>query len=344
MLLGKETSVLGYPDEISRALDADHHNVCKYNSRQDPNYLIVRSALRDLMRKVVQRTSANAPQRRASAEQPVDTTNLDILPDHGSVDSLKALLALKELPSDDLLFYRGQWKAGTCDWILDEQDYQDWSRAEQPSSRLLWNSGGAATGKSVLSSYVIKELEDRNAVVQYFFIRHGHPRKRTLSLLLRSIAYQLAQSSPDFLQRLITLKAENLDFEAMDAKSVWERLFRSILFRTEQATPSFWVIDGLDEAENPRGFLELIQELLSSSPMIRVLITSRNTPELIAAFEPLSPAAISLGGRLEDIRHFIRAEVLFTGSPELKEKLINTLMKRAENNFLVSDLVSPHIA
>jgi hypothetical protein len=39
-LLGKDTSVMGYPDEVSRALDADHHHVCKFYGRMDPNYIV----------------------------------------------------------------------------------------------------------------------------------------------------------------------------------------------------------------------------------------------------------------------------------------------------------------
>ncbi len=262
------------------------------------------------------------------------------LSDRNNLEILQTLLALGELPSVDLLFYRGQWKAGTCNWILVEKQYLDWSQAEDPVSRLLWLNGGAATGKSVLSSFIINALEEKGAKYQYFFIRHGQPRKRTLSLLLRSIAYQVGQGSSDFLRKVVALEVEKIDFETTDPKSIWERLFRSILFRIEQDEPSYWVIDGLDEADNPRGFIELLSEISTSCPSIRVLVTSRNTPDLAAAFEPLSPTNISTDDRLEDILFFIRREVLFTGSAELKENLIRQLQKRAENNFLVSISIS----
>ena len=50
MVLEKESSILGYPGEISRPLDADHHTVCKFASPEDPNYKSVRSALQTLIR------------------------------------------------------------------------------------------------------------------------------------------------------------------------------------------------------------------------------------------------------------------------------------------------------
>ena len=42
MVLEKDSSILGYPQEISKSLNADHHGVCKYPNPQDSNYISVR--------------------------------------------------------------------------------------------------------------------------------------------------------------------------------------------------------------------------------------------------------------------------------------------------------------
>ena len=55
MVLGKESSILGYPGEVSKSLNADHHDVCKYTSREDSNYVAVRNALKALVRSVQSR-------------------------------------------------------------------------------------------------------------------------------------------------------------------------------------------------------------------------------------------------------------------------------------------------
>jgi hypothetical protein len=52
MVLEKDSSVLGYPGEISKPLDADHHGVCKYSSPSDPRYVAVRNVLRTLVENV----------------------------------------------------------------------------------------------------------------------------------------------------------------------------------------------------------------------------------------------------------------------------------------------------
>lgn len=51
MVLEKDSSVLGYPGEISKPLDADHHGVCKYASPDDPSYIAVRNVLKTLITK-----------------------------------------------------------------------------------------------------------------------------------------------------------------------------------------------------------------------------------------------------------------------------------------------------
>lgn len=49
MILEKDSSILGYPGEVSQPLNANHHDVCKYSSRDDPNYVTIRSVLQTLV-------------------------------------------------------------------------------------------------------------------------------------------------------------------------------------------------------------------------------------------------------------------------------------------------------
>ena len=49
MVVEKDSATLGYRDEISKALFADHHTVCKFESVLDSNYIHVRNALKSLV-------------------------------------------------------------------------------------------------------------------------------------------------------------------------------------------------------------------------------------------------------------------------------------------------------
>lgn len=324
MILEKDSSVLGYPGETSRALDADHHNVCKYDSPRDPNYVTVRNALQSIISKVI---STNRSDKPPSSHR------------FGSQD-LKSLLGITELPDVDYIFFRDQWAQGTSDWLLEENDYIEWLHTRDPASKLLWLNGGPATGKSVMSSFIINNLVEQDVSCQYFFIRFGDQRKRSLSLLLRSIAYQVARDVPNFLEGLLQLVDEAIDFSTADPRTIWERIFKSILFSIKAGQPLYWIIDGLDEADNPRALLRLLSDISLSSTPIRVLLVGRKTPELFDVFERvpevLNSNSISIEGHLEDLRCYIRQELRMSGNAKFKESIVQRIVEGSQNNFLVS--------
>ena len=110
MILEKDSSVLGYPGETSKALNADHHNVCKYDSPRDPNYITVRNALKSLVSKIISTSRSHKPPLSNRKES----------------HDLKSLLAITELPDIDYIFFRDQWAQGTNDWFLEEKGYLEW--------------------------------------------------------------------------------------------------------------------------------------------------------------------------------------------------------------------------
>lgn len=324
MILEKDSSILGYPGEISRALNADHHNVCKYDSPTDPNYIIVRNALKSLIGKLIVKDLADKPP----------------LMDRRRSQDLKSLLAVTILPDIDYIFFRDQWSQGTCAWILEDKAYLTWTQSMDPSSRLLWISGGPAAGKSVLSSFIINTLVEQGACCQYFFIRFGDQRKRSLSFILRSMAYQLARTDPEFFRKMLELGDEAIDFETADPRTIWERIFKGILFRMNRTNPIYWVIDGVDEAADPRSIMKQLSDIPSLPMPIRVLLVSRNTSDIATAFQKIPtvfPAkTISIEGHVEDLRAYVWQELSMSGSPEYQETVILRLLAGAQNNFLVS--------
>ncbi|KAL1859522.1 hypothetical protein VTK73DRAFT_7574 [Phialemonium thermophilum] len=322
MILEKDSSVLGYPGEISKALDADHHGVCKYENRDDPNYIAVRNVLTSVLSKAIARDRSKKPSTRTRSE----------------LRDLKAALAMTELPVIDYTFFHDQWARGTSSWILQHPSFLEWLHGEESTHRLLWLSGGAATGKSVMSSFVINTLVERGARCQYFFLRYGDKKKRTLGFLLRSIAYQIALSAPVFLERLTEVLDETISWETADPRIIWDHLFRSALFDIEEQEPLFWVIDGLDEAEDPRAIIKLLTDVYSSSTPIRIFLTSRKTSEIDTAFQKipagLAGESISIDGHLEDMRLFVRQELTVSGNKEFTESIVQRLLEGAQNNFL----------
>ncbi|KAG6368892.1 hypothetical protein INS49_003110 [Diaporthe citri] len=320
MVLEKESSVLGYPGEVSKALSADHHGICKYEGPQDPNYITIRNVLKSLVGKILVKDNAKQPElseRRAALD-------------------LKSLFALSELPGLDYIFFRDQWTEDTNNWINSDKTLLQW-RDSQDDLSLLWLNGGAATGKSILASTIINNLAQDGRSCQYFFIRHGDRKKRSLSFLLRSLAFQIAQSAPGLAHQLNELKDEGIDFETADSKIIWDRVFKSVIFKIVLEQPLYWIIDGLDEIESPRIAIKMLLDITACSP-IRMLFSSRRTPDITSALDR-RPAAIrfatlDIDGHLEDIRIHVRQELRVPGGNEIKERIERQIVEKSQNNFL----------
>jgi hypothetical protein len=327
MVLEKDSSVLGYPGETSKALNADHHGVCKFENTKDPNYITVRNILKSLMGKIISTTHTNRSHR-----PPVSNRR--------ESRDLKALLAISELPDVDYIFFRDQWTQGTNEWILKEGAYIEWLNSQGSTPYLLWLNGGAATGKSVLSSFIINSLVEQGLCCQYFFIRFGDRKKRTLSLLLRSIAYQIAQQVPGFLQKATELADEAVNFETADPKTIWERIFKSLLFKMESKQPLYWVIDGLDEADDTRATIKLLSDITMSSMPIRILLLGRETSDTVASLKKIPKGVrqrtIRIGEQQEDLRRHISQELSIAGSSEFMESIVLQIVEGSQSNFLVS--------
>lgn len=326
MILKKDSSVLGYPGEGSQPLDADHQNMCKYDGPKDPNYVSVSNVIRNLVNKII--TSSKG-------QKSVPITRRES-------QDVRAMLAISQLPDADFMFFRDLWAQDTCEWILKEDEFLRWKDLSQPrpTSSLLWLGGGAAAGKSVLSSFIINNLVKQGLCCQYFFFRFGDDKKRTISLLLRSLAYQIARQVPAFVENLLQLVDETIDFETVGHLTIWDRIFRSLLFRSSNLRPLYWVIDGLDEADEPRAVIKLLSETSQSLVPIRILILGRNTSEIETAFQQasrvISLRSIYIEVHPEDMRQFIQEEFGMPGKAECPKIIENRLVEGTQNNFLVS--------
>ena len=322
MVLEKDSSVLGYPGEVSRAMHADHHTICKYDGVRDPNYITVRNILKSLVSKLISQDNGK------EVSPPEKGPSLD----------LKSLLALPELPASDFIFYRDQWTQGTSEWILTDENFLHWKQQSTRNHSVLWLKGGAATGKSVLSSFVINSLVEDGMKCQYFFIRYGDKRKRTLSFMLRSLVYQIAHTVDGMMEQMSSLVDEGLDFETADPGFIWHRVFKSIIFKQRSVQPMYWVIDGLDEADDPGVTLKLLADVTSVIPL-RIFFSGRPTPGINTAWKKLSShltsRCITIEGRLFDFHHYIKQELDVPGTPEFQDEIEERIVQAAENNFLV---------
>lgn len=333
MVLEKDSSILGYPNEISKGLEADHHNVCKFANTEDPNYVSVRNILRSLLG------------RFGTREPPKELYDKDTL----DPQKLEKFLGVAAPPVDDHEFFLDRWMPGSCEWISADKNFSSWVEDESLQSRVLWVHGVPGAGKSVLSSFVVKHLGDIGVPTQFFFFRYGEHSKRSTSALLRSIAHQTACAVPEYGAVLSRMADDIETVSKADARSLWQKLFVSALFPLRLSRPLFWLIDALDECDAPQQLLSFLSDIRRSHVPIRIQLVSRKTQALSMAIqrmaENLEVAELAMDRTGKDLYQYVTSEIKYVpGRPEFKTRISGKILDAAHGNFLWVHLVLKNVA
>ena len=259
---------------------------------------------------------------------------------------VEQLFTSRQVPEDDFAFFQQRWMPGTCQWILLEPIFQLWLE-DASNSRVAWLNSPPASGKSILSAYIINHMRESGRCCQYFFFKYGDCFKSSTAALLKSIGLQMARDVPVFGKEMAKLAREGVTLEKKDARFIWQKIFISVFSRLVLPKPFYWIIDALDESESPKILLELLQSLSTFRTPIRVFIVSRKMESLSLAFEklsvPLSVDIIQKDGQeniASDIRVYVEHELKsMRGSQALKLQVMESILERADGNFLWVHLV-----
>ena len=251
---------------------------------------------------------------------------------------------------DDFNFLQQCWMPGTCEWILSEPIFKLWLE-NASGSRIAWLNAPPASGKSVLSTYIVNYVRGLGHSCQYYLINFGDPTRRSPAALLRSIGLQMAEDIPAFRREMAKFSRDGVTLEKKDARFTWHKIFTTILSQMVLPTPLYWVIDALDESESPKVLLELLKSVSTFGTPVHVFITSRRTESLSLAFERLSVSVpvdkIQRDFHADitsDIQIYVENEVKFMrGTEDLKMQVTKSILSRADGNFLWVRLVLEEI-
>lgn len=374
MVLEKDSSILGYPSEISKPLDADHHNVCKFVSPEDPNYISVRNILRSLISQhplqgaatelsLVTRQSLSivSPLQAATTEEPLPTgSSLEFLsplnrtqtigsPVKSLPPGIVKLLGVEDPPNDDYEFFHSRWMPGSCEWIQRDPSFERWLDVKDTSPQALYVHGVPGAGKSILSSYIVSYLRGIGSSCQFFFFRFGDQAKISINTLLRSLAYQVATDLPMYEEKLLNLAEETSPLDKADTRVLWHKLFMSRLFKLRLTRPLYWVIDALDECDAPEKLLALLSSMPTTRNPIRILFVGRKTNAQSVAFLRLGGLCqvhtICIDNFQDDLQRYVQKEMEYLrGRAEFKARISKKILDAANGNFLWVTLVMNDVA
>ena len=179
------------------------------------------------------------------------------------------------------------------------EDLSGWiNGTASPQVRFLF--GGAGTGKSAVAHSIGERFESLGRLGSFFQFDRTAQRERPLASVIRTIANDLANWSPDFRRALAkVLHDKGYLVGSIDIAKQWEGLILEPLKDIAFVGPVLVVLDAFDESSSMDAPLrhQLLRSLTEGSkqlpPNFRLLITSRPEHDVMSAVD----------GPVQDIPH-----------------------------------------
>lgn len=340
IVVERHSATLGYPNEEIVSMNADHRELCKFNSPADPNYRILRNALHtaaDMIRSLPPRDFAPSWTHSDSAPTQHDSNQENIN------QRLSSFLGVVDTLEDELQILQLLQEPGSCRWFSDAEPFISWKVDGSPG--ILWLTGRPASGKSVISSHVVEQVKSSGVFCSYFFFKQKEASKSTLSDCLRSLIFQMAMQDSHMAYKLLQLENEGVTWDMTDELSFWRRLLISGIFKLPSISQHFWVIDGVDECANFNSLFT--KRILATLPRgLRLFGTSRHLEEIgrgLASLESrVSLQSLSDADTLGDMRLFVTSrlrELDRLENDESVDSMCEKILEKSSGSFLWVRLV-----
>ncbi|KAK6815597.1 ankyrin repeat [Apiospora arundinis] len=253
-------------------------------------------------------------------------------------------------PSDDraeLQSEKGRRLQGTCLWIQDHPDYQNWLQGDCAQ---LWISGGPGMGKTMLSIFITESLEESSERVTYFFCRHDDEKRNTETAVLRGLLVGLLRviSDESFNQNVWPSfhSDKAASYTLSRPQAIWN-VFEALVM-SQDSVPTFCILDGLDECdkESSRNLTRRFHDLFTMNKVthsFKLAVVSRDQSGL-RGFSNLRLQECDLHIR-HDIELYIASNIRDslthkTGFGGWIQKISGELRDRSEGSFLWINFVA----
>ncbi|KAF4621663.1 hypothetical protein D9613_012809 [Agrocybe pediades] len=194
---------------------------------------------------------------------------------------------------------------------------RDWTMGTDEELRgkpILWLKGAAGAGKSAIARSVAERSSDEGLLLGAFFFNAGDVRRNHVGSLVATISYQISTRLPEFRDIVSTI----IEDYPLIFKSSLKTQFSTLIVRplsavlanrstTSSTPPCLIIIDGLDEcsaANSQRDLILTLQEVTSTTTLIRFLVCSRPESHLNSTFGSSWISPILRRIFLDDDRHF----------------------------------------
>ncbi|KAL2194744.1 hypothetical protein P885DRAFT_71151 [Corynascus similis CBS 632.67] len=334
LIVPKDSAVLGLPGERVSMMYADHRSICKFESPEDPGYIMLTEAFNTINKEI---TNKHLPAK--------DSDRI-----WRQLHQIEAYLGMPEVPEDDFKDLDDISMAGSCDWFTDRTAFQTWlSTTPISGPKLYWVYAKPATGKSVLASHVINITNALNNDCSYYFFRYGDKVRSTLSGCLLSLAYQMAILNVNVRNKLLLMIDRGVRFERENAKNIWRKIMEPILTNDGTFQPQYWILDALDECSDIATFFGILSKLEPHTP-VKIFVTSRRLDSISTGFalldnvtsvSPILTTEIQIQDTRDSILQYLKSNQLklHAETEEQRAELLTRISNKAQGCFLWVRLV-----
>ncbi|KFY88927.1 hypothetical protein V498_06614 [Pseudogymnoascus sp. VKM F-4517 (FW-2822)] len=253
------------------------------------------------------------------------------------LEQLIKFTGVTESPIGELSTLENIRVAGSGMWLLSSEAYLSWRTDNDAKRRIFCLTAKPGSGKSVLSSQVISDLQDHELRYCYYFFKRGNATKSNISGCLLSLAYQMARYDSTILKKLCEIEQEATSWEQWDERMIWRKLFLGCIFKYHDSHIHFWVIDALDECH----MLPLVLSLFAEIPQhLRIFITSCKSSELENGLVKIAHFTehyqVKATDTLQDLEIYIDSKMylLPAGDENGQENLKQRILAKASGSFL----------
>lgn len=324
IIVDRASAVLGYPNERVDHLHASHRDVCKYTSKNDPNYRSVRNALASTLREL--QLQFSSMQRKLGKDQQ---------------RLLEAFLGPQDNHEDDFMAIDEQRVKGSCEWLVRKESFQDWLKSNDSSFYCL--AGQPGTGKTILSGKVIAHVKSIEGRCSFYFFHDQNKGVSDITNFILSLARQMASQDQEVLKICLAVYDADESLSQRNHRTIWRKLFLEGILSSNLGRSHYWVVDALDECHEET---ELVKMLLRAAECrhLRIFSTTRNPYNSV---RPLKTSGVRIFAEeiLEqdsrsDIALFLKASIEeLPGLTERGQKqIVNEILEKSQGCFLWTSL------
>lgn len=225
-------------------------------------------------------------------------------------------------------------------WLNGLETFRNWKMGT--GCDVFWLTAGLGCGKTTLAQAMAEQLAASGAVVQRFFFRYRHQEKCTLEYCVRDMAAQLAIANEEFRRGVYDLFDSGTLLSSPDEsfQTLGEHLFRGILSKMDLDEPLVWVLDGIDEAEQPERLLSALANVAAACS-VKVFITSQpmHVPLDINAAR-IHQHFIQPSDTADDMRHYVKSAIkhVVPEDDTLQDFAKSRILANANGSFLWAKL------